>query len=221
MAHEKGPAEVAHGWMFIGFGFNVLLCGIMITQVYLYAITYKKDPRWMKIMVWLIFIADLLNTAFDWAYLYRSLIISYGKVEVLGQADWTVQLFFAWRIKILTKSWILCGLVGVVAVLGGVSGIWTAIEVGKVPTFTEFQNFKHTVILWLAAEVFGDIVITTILVLYLTGFSGSDLVIDRIIRYVSVPLSVAFSTIPPSYRGDTGICSSTSLCASSTQFFDE
>ncbi|KAF5340648.1 hypothetical protein D9611_007516 [Ephemerocybe angulata] len=181
MAREKGPAEVAHGWMFIGFGFNVLLCGIMITQVYLYAITYKKDPRWMKIMVWVIFIADLLNTAFDWAYLYRSLIISYGKVEVLGEADWifatdpaltgliaaAVQLFFAWRIKILTKSWILCGLVGVVALLGGVSGIWTAIEVGKVPTFTDFQNFKVTVILWLAAEVFGDIVITTILVLYL------------------------------------------------------
>lgn len=154
----------------------------------------------MKIMVWVIFIADLLNTAFDWAYLYRSLIISYGKVEVLGEADWifatdpaltgliaaAVQLFFAWRIKILTKSWILCGLVGVVALLGGVSGIWTAIEVGKVPTFTDFQNFKVTVILWLAAEVFGDIVITTILVLYLrkhrTGFSGSDLVIDRIIR---------------------------------------
>ena len=32
----------SHGWMFIGFGINVLLCGIMITQVYLYAATYKK-----------------------------------------------------------------------------------------------------------------------------------------------------------------------------------
>ncbi|KAK0469178.1 uncharacterized protein EV420DRAFT_1492886 [Desarmillaria tabescens] len=38
-----GPAEVAHGPMFIGFMFNVLLYGIMITQVYLYFTAYKQQ----------------------------------------------------------------------------------------------------------------------------------------------------------------------------------
>lgn len=37
----KGPAEIAHGPMLIGFIFNVLLYGIMITQVYIYFVTYK------------------------------------------------------------------------------------------------------------------------------------------------------------------------------------
>ncbi|TEB30709.1 hypothetical protein FA13DRAFT_528919 [Coprinellus micaceus] len=196
----KGPAEIAHGWMFIGFGINVLLCGIMITQVYLYAATYKKDPKWIKAVVYLIFLADLLNTGFVWGYLYRTLIKFYGQIEVLNQADWifatdpaltgiiaaAVQLFFAWRIKILTKSWILCGIIAAMAVAGGVAGIWTAFEVGRTPTFTEFRNFKQTVIVWLAAEAVGDVLITSILVLYLrkhkTGFAGSDMVIDRIIR---------------------------------------
>lgn len=31
--------------MFIGFFINVLLCGIMITQVYLYGVTFKKYAR--------------------------------------------------------------------------------------------------------------------------------------------------------------------------------
>ncbi|RXW16461.1 hypothetical protein EST38_g9389 [Candolleomyces aberdarensis] len=177
----RGPAEIAHGQMFIGFFINVLLCGIMITQVYLYAVTYKKDPKWIKAVVYLIFLADLMNTGFIFAYLYRSLIKFYGQAEVLNQADWifatdpaltgiiacAVQLFFAWRIKILTKSWIFCGVIAAMAVAGGVAGIWTAYEVGRTPTFTEFQNFKATVIVWLAAEAFCDVMITGILVLYL------------------------------------------------------
>ncbi|KAG2010134.1 hypothetical protein CC2G_012977 [Coprinopsis cinerea AmutBmut pab1-1] len=200
VALQGSPAEIAHGQMFIGFFINVLLCGIMITQVYLYGVTYKKDPVWIKIAVALIFIADLFQTAFLFAYLYRSLIKFYGIVEILNKADWifatdpaltgliamAVQLFFAWRVKVLTKSWIGAVIIGLLAGAGGVAGIWTAFEVGRTPTFTEFQNFKATVIVWLAAEALCDILITGILVWYLrqhkTGFSHSDLIVDRIIR---------------------------------------
>jgi len=194
------PATIAHGQMFIGFFINVLLCGIMITQVYLYGVTFKKDPIWMKVAVALIFIADLLHTGFLFAYLYNALISRYGIAEALNDADWVfatdpaltgliafaVQAFFSWRVKVLTKSWILAGLIMVLAAAGGVAGIWTAVEVGIHPRFTEFQSFKATVIVWLAAEAFCDVVITTILVWYLrkhkTGFSHSDLIVDRIIR---------------------------------------
>jgi len=60
----------SHGPMFIGFVFNVLLYGIMVTQVYLYFTTFKKyfqaahrqtsqlnpthlprDKKWMKLFV--------------------------------------------------------------------------------------------------------------------------------------------------------------------------
>ncbi|KAJ2912835.1 hypothetical protein MD484_g7580, partial [Candolleomyces efflorescens] len=167
--------------------------------------------------VYLIFVADLLNTAFIFAYLYRTLIKFYDQVEALSRADWifatdpaltgliacAVQLFFAWRIKILTKSWIFCAIIAVMALAGCVAGIWTAVEVGRTPTFTEFQNFKATVIVWLASEAVCDVLITAVLVVYLvgivpssipegstetkqrkhkTGFAGSDKVIDRIIR---------------------------------------
>lgn len=194
------PALIAHAQMFIGFFINVLLCGIMTTQVYLYGVTYKRDPMWIKIAVALIFVADLLQTGFLFGYLYRSLIIYYAQAEVLGQADWifatdpaltgliamAVQFFFAWRVKVLTKNWYFSCIIIALATAGGVAGVLTAFEVGRTPTFTEFQNFKATVIVWLAAEAVCDVVITVILVWYLrkhkTGFSQSDLIVDRIIR---------------------------------------
>lgn len=82
------PAEVAHGPMLIGFVFNVLLYGIMIAQVYLYYVTYKKDKNWMKAYVAVLFFADSLNTVFDFVYMYRSLIVHFGDVAFLGKADW-------------------------------------------------------------------------------------------------------------------------------------
>ncbi|KAF8968897.1 hypothetical protein BDZ97DRAFT_1915610 [Flammula alnicola] len=47
----KGPAEVAHRWMFIGFTVNALLLGVMTTQVYMYYAKYKKDKWWLKAIV--------------------------------------------------------------------------------------------------------------------------------------------------------------------------
>ncbi|KAF8158462.1 hypothetical protein B0H34DRAFT_859225 [Crassisporium funariophilum] len=204
----KGPAEVAHGWMFAGFAVNVLLLGVMITQVYLYYGQYKNDKKWIKIFVAVLFCADCLNTGFDFAYLYRSLITYFGDAAFLEKADWlfatdpvitgliasSVQLFFAWRVRVLTKTWVYPAVIGSFAIAGGVSSIVCAYEITRTPRFVDFQNFKAVVIVWLAAEALGDVIITALLVWYLVraqrpfsmlmanGFQRSDMMVDRIIR---------------------------------------
>ncbi|THV03814.1 hypothetical protein K435DRAFT_851419 [Dendrothele bispora CBS 962.96] len=192
----KGPAEIAHGPMFIGFLFNVLLHGIMITQIYLYYGTFKNDNFWMKIFVGVLFFADSLNTIFDAIYLYDSLVKHFADIPYLGKATWVfgtdpaltgiiagmVQLFFAWRVKVLTNNhWIVAVIVSA-ALAGLLGGVITAFEVGLIPEFVNFQEFKWSVILWLVAECFGDLVITTVLRTHKTGFQASDELIDRIIR---------------------------------------
>ncbi|KAF8177996.1 hypothetical protein BJ912DRAFT_1130885 [Pholiota molesta] len=176
-----GPAEVAHGPMFIGFTFNVFLFGIMVTQVYLYFTTYKNDKRWMKIFVIVLVIADTANTIFDAAYLYQSLIVHFDPA-ITGIIAALVQLFFAWRVRILTHSWPLAGVV----LLGSLSGLGmlvllnagavaTSFEVGDTPRFTDFRNFKGVVIVWLVSESVTDIIITTSLVWYFDGIKrGSE-----------------------------------------------
>ncbi|KAL0961330.1 hypothetical protein HGRIS_006287 [Hohenbuehelia grisea] len=210
------PAEIAHGYMLIGLLLNMFLYGILTTQVYLYYINYKSDKLWIKLLVSFLYLLDTLDSFFGCFYLYTALIVHFDDPPFLARATWVfstdpiltgiiaslVQLFFGWRIRTLTgRNW-LFSLVIVCAFVGGVGAIVTTIEVLETPNFVDFRNFKAVVILWLVSECLGDIIITTILVIYLnnhkTGFSASDQLVDRIIR-----LTV-----------QTGL--STSLCA----FFD-
>ncbi|KAF8965728.1 hypothetical protein BDZ97DRAFT_1810733 [Flammula alnicola] len=202
MAEPAPPnvAEIAHGPILIGFTFNAILLGVMVTQVYLYYTSFKKDRTWIKIFVAVLFMFDILNTACDAAYLYMSLIVHFGDSPYLNVVTWlfymdpattgvivsSVQSFFAWRIYVLTKSRILPLLIMLTAITGGVTAILTPAQVSKAPQFVEIQKAEVPIIIWLSSEVLGDILITTILVTYLskhkTGFERSDLLVDRIIR---------------------------------------
>ncbi|KAG7091882.1 hypothetical protein E1B28_008283 [Marasmius oreades] len=197
-----GPAEVAHGPIFIGLLLNVALFGIMVTQVHLYFSNYKKDRTWFKLYVLLLFLCDTVNSVFDSVYLYGALVIHFGDAGYLGKANWIfatvdpaltaiiailVQGFFAWRIRVLTgKTW-LVSIVLVFSVASFVGGIATAFKV-RTSAFVNFRDFKWAVILWLLSGCCGDIMITVILVWHLvwrrhkTGFQASDDIIDRVIR---------------------------------------
>ncbi|KAJ7025351.1 hypothetical protein C8F04DRAFT_1128656 [Mycena alexandri] len=196
-----GPAEVAHGPMFLGFMFNAILYGVMILQVHLYFSNPTKDPLWMRIFVLCIFCLDTMNTVFDFVYLYQSLIIHFNDPPYLQNATWVfatdpaltaliaalVQFFFAWRVKVLTNNDPYLYLVVVACATAGLlGGIATTAYAFIVPAFVKFQIFKPFVVVWLACECVGDIAVTLILCLHLrrrkTGFSQTDLLVDRIIR---------------------------------------
>ncbi len=96
-----------------------------------------------------------------------------------------VQLFFAWRVKVLTSSWISASSVCFTALLAvGKSysssrlpqlfvtiilagGIATAAEANAQQAVTDFQTFKITVIIWLVSSCVCDFLITGALVWYL------------------------------------------------------
>ncbi|THH14137.1 hypothetical protein EW146_g6164 [Bondarzewia mesenterica] len=102
-------ALVAHGPIFIGTVINLMLYGMLITQVHLYITTYKKsvcalpavpfvpidvddddfrsDRWWMKAIITFIFVADTMNTVFDIQYLYDSLINHYSAQSLVSPRD--------------------------------------------------------------------------------------------------------------------------------------
>ncbi|KAF9483392.1 hypothetical protein BDN70DRAFT_873897 [Pholiota conissans] len=193
-------ATIAHGPILIGFTFNAILLGVMITQVYLYYTSFKKDKKWLKIYVAVLFVLDIYNTAAGAAYLYTALITHFNDPAYLDNVTWLfdmdpaitgvivtmVQSFFAWRIWVLTKSYIFPILILATAITGAVTAIATPIKVSQDPHFTHLLAAKVPISIWLSSEVLGDILITVILVVYLskhkTGFERSDLLVDRIIR---------------------------------------
>ncbi|KAF8195379.1 hypothetical protein BJ912DRAFT_956747 [Pholiota molesta] len=198
-----GPANfatIAHGPILIGFTFNALLLGVMITQVYLYYTSFKKDKKWLKVYVAVLFALDIFNTACGAAYLYKALILNFNNPAYLNDVTWLfdmdpaitgvivtmVQSFFAWRIFVLTKSYIFPLLILATAATGAISAILTPIKVSQEPQFTALIKAKVQISIWLSSEVLGDMLITVILVVYLskhkTGFQRSDMLVDRIIR---------------------------------------
>ncbi|KAH6917759.1 hypothetical protein BKA70DRAFT_1213822 [Coprinopsis sp. MPI-PUGE-AT-0042] len=200
---------LSHGYALTGLMLNVLLLGIMVTQVYTYYTTYKKDAIWIRVL---------------------SLIQHFGDFEKLFTVDWlfatepattaiiasSVQLFFAWRVHILTQKWkhvstVLVGLVTLTSLTSGVAGIITAWEICRYPNFDSAQKHRAGVCTWLAATVVCDALITMILVTALhkqkTGFKRTDLVVDRVIKLIMhtglltmvvAILDLAFLLISPS-----------------------
>ncbi|KAK0447637.1 hypothetical protein EV421DRAFT_1889562 [Armillaria borealis] len=169
--------------MIIGLYINIILLGIIATQMYMYLNAYRKDRLWMKIFVVVLFVANVANTAFLCKFLYTSLILNFDPA-LTGIIAGMVQLFFAWRVKVLTNNLWLVAIVAVCALAGTGAAIATSFEVGNTPEFVKFQDFKVVVIIWLAAECVSDILISGILVWQLrkTGFQSTDELVDRIIR---------------------------------------
>ncbi|KAI0322364.1 hypothetical protein OF83DRAFT_797809 [Amylostereum chailletii] len=97
-----------------------------------------------------------------------------------------VQLFFAWRVKVLTGSNITVAILVVGAVISCLGGIATSIAIGIVPRWLEFQKFEIPVIIWLTVSALVDTTITAIMVWHLRkhkrGFKLSDDLLDKIIR---------------------------------------
>ncbi|TCD70890.1 hypothetical protein EIP91_001198 [Steccherinum ochraceum] len=194
------PAAQTYGPIFIGVVFNIVLYGIMITQTFLYYTVYKRDRLWMKLFVAVLFVCDTLNSVFDLAFLYIPLVTKYGDVHELTYATWVfatdpamtaiiallVQMFFAWRVYVLTNSVTAVTFIVACSIGQWCGGMGTAIAVGMVPEFTHFQSFKAIVIVWLTCSAVADTAITIALVWHLrrhkTGFSPTDDAVNRIIR---------------------------------------
>ncbi|KAI0712519.1 hypothetical protein C8Q76DRAFT_488332 [Earliella scabrosa] len=194
------PAVEIYGPIFIGVVFNIALYGIMITQTYLYFNVYRRDKTWMKLLVFLLFFCDTLNCCFDIAFVYIPLVNNFGNNDAITRATWIfatdpfmtafiaalVQLFFAWRVKVLTSNMFAVCVIVFCSIAQLCGGLGTSIAVGMIPEFTQFQRFQVIVIVWLAFSAVADTLITAALVWHLrknkTGMVFTDDIINKIIR---------------------------------------
>ncbi|KAF9546747.1 hypothetical protein CPC08DRAFT_675445 [Agrocybe pediades] len=209
------PAEIAVGPMLIGFTFNAILLGVMLTQVYIYYTSFKKDSKWIKLYVAILLVLDLANTVTEAIAIYQEVIVNFDNLEslnfvrpvLMSQSAVTaciasaVQFFYAWRIYNLTKSNTFPVLIILNGIVGFVASLVTSVEIGESLLFSGLAKDKPSITVWLASEVVGDILITIVLVTYLTthrtGFKKSDMLIDKIIRITIQTgiLTATFATV--------------------------
>ncbi|KAF8068069.1 hypothetical protein FPV67DRAFT_1171021 [Lyophyllum atratum] len=192
--------QLLFGPMLIGVFINMILYGVLIVQTHTYYQLYKKDAPWIRYLVLYLFIVETANTAFDIFIMYEPLILRYGSPDgtkffptlfateplIIVAVSTPIQLFFAWRIKMLTKSIWIPALIVIFGIVSLAGGIWTGIMVAVVRLFARKPELHNPALVWFLASCAGDILITGSLVFSLskrrTGFVATDDAISRLIR---------------------------------------
>lgn len=195
-----GVLDLSLGPILLGTVLNVWLYGIMVTQTAMYYVTFKRDHKWIKMLVAWLFLIDTLNTAFDIGLVWRYTITLFGDMGEITHSHWlfnvepvmttmissTTQSFFAWRIARLTGHPWMGWAIGCSAFIQLAAGLGSTIGASIVVDFDRFQELKAAVITWLGLSALTDVVITIILSWYLhthrTGFSQTDDIITRLVR---------------------------------------
>jgi len=131
---QLGPIYFALIW-------NWMLLGTLIVQTYYYHLSFKRDSKWLKGLVYTILVFDLAQAGLSAHTSFYTFVLYYGNPLILqtpnptilglplfgGLVGGAVQLFYAWRIWTLArwayKSYWLRGYVGVVVCTSLVSTI--------------------------------------------------------------------------------------------------
>ncbi|KAF9562505.1 hypothetical protein CPC08DRAFT_663152 [Agrocybe pediades] len=192
--------QLLFGPMLLGVFINMILYGILLSQAYHYYQTFKRDAPWIKYLVLYLFIVETINTGCDIAMMYQPLINNFGKVEatryfptlfaaepiVIVAVSTPIQIFFAWRIRLLTKSIILAAIVVSLSFISLAGGIWTTVLIIKVQEFARKPELHWPALVWFISACAADVLITGVLVVALTkrktGFVATDDVVSKIIR---------------------------------------
>ncbi|KAF8914426.1 hypothetical protein CPB84DRAFT_1759235 [Gymnopilus junonius] len=186
------------GPMLMGVFINMLLYGILVVQTYHYYQTFKRDAPWIKYLVFYLFIIESLNSAFDMAMMWQALIQGYGQPPkffptlfaaepiVIVMVSTPIQMFFAWRIKLLTKSNILALIIVALSVVSLGGGTYTTALIIKIKLFARKPELHWPALVWFLSATVADVMITAVLVMTLsrrkTGFVATDDAISKIIR---------------------------------------
>ncbi|KAJ7919670.1 hypothetical protein B0H13DRAFT_2656617 [Mycena leptocephala] len=196
------PKEVQllFGPMLIGVLLNTTLYGVLVVQMLMYYKRYKRDPKWFRYLALYLFIAETANVVFDIGLIYEPLITRYGTAKALEVSplllrpdaavtvaiSTPIQLFVAWRVHVITRSYFFPLLIGLTSLISLAGGLSVTIIVTLHSNYADFPNFNPFVITWLAASAACDVILSAALIYSLytrkSGVRSTDRYIDRIIR---------------------------------------
>ncbi|KAH8802013.1 hypothetical protein DL96DRAFT_775197 [Flagelloscypha sp. PMI_526] len=191
-----------YGPMLVGAFFNVLFHGVFVLQAFNYWQTYKRDSLWLKALVLYLFVAETANSVATIFIVYQPLVLQNGTklpltilpTMLAGDPIITalistpVQIFIAYRMKVLSKSWILPAIVTLIALASLGGSLWLGGILIGIKHFPHNGEHETPFKVWLATSAAADIFITAGLTWSLqgskAGLSGTDSVPKKIVRLI-------------------------------------
>ncbi|KAF9468722.1 hypothetical protein BDZ94DRAFT_1246111 [Collybia nuda] len=205
----------------------VALFGVICLQTYQYFSYYVKDKLYIKILVGTIWCLEFTHTVVIVQALYNVVVTNFGtpsfitnqpitlNISVIfsGLINTGVQGFFAYRIKLISKRWlvpIICWSLLAVRLTCAIASSAVVIRVQIVGVTT---NYKWLLTLLLVATAVGDLVVAVALAYFLSkgrrGFLQTTRVINYLILFsietgvitslIAIAVLIIFLTKPSSY----------------------
>ncbi|KAJ7712044.1 hypothetical protein B0H16DRAFT_1900285 [Mycena metata] len=206
------PVRLLLGPILIGSTLNTCLYGVVVTQFWAYysSKSRRADPKIIRYLVTWEFVIDTFHSAVAVYFLWIYMVDNFLNAPFLQTAPWTVsaipivtalsacpiQLFLAWRVFQMSKSWYAVAFL--VVLTAAHAGTATTISVlsFQISRFNDGVRLTPLVDAWLAVSTVNDLAVTVLLVYYLnksrTGLSKTNSVITRLTR--SAVESAAFAT---------------------------
>ncbi|KAJ7443009.1 hypothetical protein FB451DRAFT_1437968 [Mycena latifolia] len=190
--------DLLFGPLLLGVVLNLLLYGIMSTQMFTYYQRHIGDSAWIRYLMLYILIVETANISVQVDIVYEPLLVQNAVAALFpkllpGQSILTaivsapIQLFTAWRISVITGSFIAPILVALLSLASFGGGLFASILIWMNSEFQQFQNISAEVAVWLALSAACNIAIAIgmsyALYTHRTKIGAFDSLIDRILWF--------------------------------------
>ncbi|KAK0226593.1 hypothetical protein IW262DRAFT_777891 [Armillaria fumosa] len=196
------PIERLSGPLIVAYLLHWGLFGTLSVQLYLYYLAFPKDRQFTKCLVYGIYIVEFVQTILVTHDAFAAFGYGFGDIDALtaiyfswltipimsGVVACVGQIFYAYRILILSKSQTVPILVTCVSLTSTVAAMITgarSFEAGNVLKLNN-QRTSIAVGIWCGASALCDIIIAICMTYYLmrsdTGFRRTRLLVMKLIR---------------------------------------
>ncbi|KIK53530.1 hypothetical protein GYMLUDRAFT_232775 [Collybiopsis luxurians FD-317 M1] len=189
MSGETSPdIQLLVGPALLGSLFSWCLYGILIIQLYIYCLHFRRDGYKIQITVYGLFVIDTWHTVAITSIAWSFLVSGWGNPDALRFTGWGfafipfisglsaawVQLFFAWRIFVLGEGRFHLFWKGIVALIcaisltQGIAGMISGIKFLSINDIQQFHLIYGPAATWLAGSAFVDVLIAVSMVVLLS-----------------------------------------------------
>ncbi|KAK0486476.1 hypothetical protein IW261DRAFT_1359283 [Armillaria novae-zelandiae] len=180
------------------------LFGTLSIQLYLYYLAFPKDRKFTKYLVYGIYILEFVQTMLVTYDVFATLGYGFGDFDALTRMyfNWLIvpimsgivafvgQVFYAYRVFILSKSRTVPILITCVSLTNFVAAIITGVFCLQAGNVTKINNRKIFITfgIWCGASALCDVIIAICMTYYLmrsnAGFRQTRILVTKLIRLI-------------------------------------
>ncbi|KAF7355675.1 hypothetical protein MSAN_01485300 [Mycena sanguinolenta] len=196
------PIAQVSGPLIVAYMLHWGLFGALTIQTYLYFEAFPNDRNSTKCLVYAVYCLELVQTILVSHDAFLDFGYGFGNLAALTAMDYNWlnvpvmtsivafigQSFYAYRIYLLSKSWILPSLIMATSITSSTAGLVTGAFVFVAGDLTRLDNHRTNVAVgtWLASSATSDILIAACMTYCLlkdgTGFRRTRILVTRLVR---------------------------------------